>query len=190
MHLKALSSAIASVAACTTYCSLHAAATPLASREYNGPIRGVNLGGLFVLEPWITPSLFAQWANTTNSPVNDEWSYCATLGKDECTRRLHAHWSSWVQESDISQLASLGINTIRVPIGYWALSPVYTEPYIQGQIPYLKQVLGWASNYGIEVMLDLHGAPGSQNGFDNSGRRGEIAWSKNTDDVQRSVDSL
>ncbi|ORX68047.1 glycoside hydrolase [Linderina pennispora] len=138
-------------------------ATPLASREYNGPIRGVNLGGLFVLEPWITPSLFAQWANITNSPVNDEWSYCATLGKDECTRRLH------------SALEIVGINTIRDS----------DRPYIQGQIPYLKQVLGWASNYGIEVMLDLHGAPGSQNGFDNSGRRGEISWSKNTGDLAR-----
>ncbi len=25
-------------------------------------------------------------------------------------------------------------------------------------------------------MIDLHGAPGSQNGFDNSGRRGEVEW--------------
>ena len=28
----------------------------------------------------------------------------------------------------------------------------------------------------MQVLLDLHGAPGSQNGFDNSGRRGEIHW--------------
>ena len=28
-------------------------------------------------------------------------------------------------------------------------------------------------------MLDLHGAPGSQNGFDNSGRRGEVHWHEN-----------
>ena len=28
----------------------------------------------------------------------------------------------------------------------------------------------------LKVLLDLHGAPGSQNGFDNSGKRGPIEW--------------
>ena len=28
------------------------------SRPFNNQIRGVNLGGMFVLEPWIAPSLF------------------------------------------------------------------------------------------------------------------------------------
>ena len=27
-----------------------------------------------------------------------------------------------------------------------------------------------------QVLLDLHGGPGSQNGFDNSGKRGEVHW--------------
>ena len=30
----------------------------------------------------------------------------------------------------------------------------------------------------IQVLLDLHGCPGSQNGFDNSGHRGEIHWTE------------
>ncbi|KAJ2326198.1 hypothetical protein GGH92_010293, partial [Coemansia sp. RSA 2673] len=49
-------------------------------------VRGVNLGGLFVLEPWITPSLFSEWELTPLSPVVDEWSYCTVLGKPECMR--------------------------------------------------------------------------------------------------------
>ena len=28
----------------------------------------------------------------------------------------------------------------------------------------------------MKALIDLHGAPGSQNGFDNSGRRGPIRW--------------
>ncbi|KAI8321200.1 glucan 1,3-beta-glucosidase A [Martensiomyces pterosporus] len=174
-----------------TLCIASSAAAPVARRDYSRPpTRGVNLGGLFVLEPWITPSLFKEWESTPNSPAIDEWSYCATLGKDECTRRLHAHWRSWVQETDIRELAGMHINTIRIPIGYWALAPNYTEPYIQGQIPYLKQVLGWATKYQLQVLLDLHGVPGSQNGFDNSGRRGDITWTKRPTDIQRSLDSL
>ncbi len=34
----------------------------------------------------------------------------------------------------------------------------------------------WANEIGLKILLDLHGAPGSQNGFDNSGRRGDILW--------------
>ncbi|KAJ1669628.1 hypothetical protein GGF38_002114, partial [Coemansia sp. RSA 25] len=153
-------------------------------------VRGVNLGGLFVLEPWITPSLFREWERMPQSPVVDEWTYCAVLGKPECLRRLHAHWATWVQESDISTLASMHINTLRIPIGYWALAPALSEPYVQGQIPYLRRILDWAAAYDLRVILDLHGVPGSQNGFDNSGRRGEISWPKNPTDIRQSLDSL
>ena len=32
----------------------------------------------------------------------------------------------------------------------------------------------WAQEFGLKIMLDIHAAPGSQNGFDNSGRMGPI----------------
>lgn len=41
---------------------------------------------------------------------------------------------------------------------------------------YLKRLLGWCNEIGLKVLIDLHGAPESQNGFDNSGRRGPVNW--------------
>ena len=38
-------------------------------------------------------------------------------------------------------------------------------------------------------MIDLHGGPGSQNGFDNSGRRGGIGWGQGGS-VQQTLDAL
>ncbi len=58
---------------------------------------------------------------------------------------------------------------------------------------YLKRLLGWAQSVGLKVLIDLHGAPGSQNGFDNSGRRGDIRWYEESGDltnVDRTVDIL
>ncbi|KAJ2700778.1 hypothetical protein FB645_004867 [Coemansia sp. IMI 203386] len=153
-------------------------------------VRGVNIGGFLVLEPWIRPSIFREWNHIPNNAPVDEWSFCAVLGKEECSRRLHQHWAEWVQEADIQTLSSMHINTLRIPIGYWALAPNENEPYVQGQIPYLKQVLEWAKKYAMRVILDLHGVPGSQNGFDNSGRRGDIKWSKNPTDIPRTLDAL
>ena len=100
----------------------------------------------------------------------------ATLGEAEMQSRMQKHWSTWITADDFSEMASHGINMVRIPIGYWSLSPIDGEPYIQGAAEYLEKAIGWAGDNGIKVMIDLHGAPGSQNGFDNSGNKGVIQW--------------
>ena len=37
-----------------------------------------------------------------------------------------------------------------------------------------RRALGWMEELGLRALLDLHAAPGSQNGYDNSGRRGQV----------------
>ena len=59
---------------------------------------------------------------------------------------------------------------VRVPIGYWAYQS-FGEPFVSGQAEYLDRAIEWARSTGLRVMIDLHGAPLSQNGFDNSGHR-------------------
>jgi len=56
------------------------------------------------------------------------------------------------------------LNHVRLPIGYWAFEVGAGEPYITGQLDYLKKAITWASDYGLKLIIDLHGAPGSQNG--------------------------
>jgi len=137
-------------------------------------VRGVNLGGWLVLEPWITPSIF----EATPDDVVDEWTFGKVLGYGEAQSRLEKHWSSWITEGDFEEMKGYGINFVRIPIGYWSVTPLDGDSYVQGAYPYLGQALEWANNHGIKVMIDLHGAPGSQNGFDNSGRRGGIGWTQ------------
>jgi len=145
--------------------------------DYNGEkVRGVNLGGWFVLEPWITPSIFEQWSD--GSSVKDEYTLCHTLGKSKAHSLLSSHWNSWITQDDFQQIASHGLNHVRIPIGYWSVIPVDGDPYVQGAYSVLGQALDWASGAGLKVMIDLHGAPGSQNGFDNSGRLGAIDWTQ------------
>ena len=57
------------------------------------------------------------------------------------------------------------LNHVRIPIGYWAFEVGSGEPYISGQLPYLQNAVGWARNHGLKVIIDIHGAPGSQNGW-------------------------
>ncbi|GAA5995847.1 hypothetical protein JCM5350_008203 [Sporobolomyces pararoseus] len=154
--------------------------------DFNGKtkIRGVNLGGWLVTEPWITPSLYSA---TNNNSIVDEWTFCEGLGKKEALKRLTKHWQTWYTEADIAEIASYGLNHIRIPIGYWAFETKPGEPYVSGQLPYLYKAIRWAQKHKLKVMVDIHGAPGSQNGFDNSGRRGAVTWQTNKQNVDRTL---
>lgn len=136
-------------------------------------IRGVNIGGWLVLEPFITPSLFS---NTGNDGIVDEYTFCQYQDYNTANNALVNHWNTWITEDDFRQIAAAGLNHVRVPIGFWAYDVSGGEPYIQGQADYLDQAIGWARTYGLKVIIDLHGAPGSQNGYDNSGHRGDELW--------------
>ncbi|KAH0005087.1 glycoside hydrolase, partial [Aureobasidium melanogenum] len=154
--------------------------------NYGGEkVRGVNLGGWFVLEPWITPSIF----EATPDNVVDEYTYCQTLGSSEAYSRLSNHWNTWITEDDFHQIAAAGMNHVRIPIGYWSVIKDDNAPYVQGAYEFLGRALDWAAGAGLKVMIDLHGAPYSQNGFDNSGRRGGIGWGQG-DSVTRTKDAL
>lgn len=146
-------------------------------------VRGVNLGGWLVLEPWITPSLFD---NTGNSAIIDEWTFGQYQDKSTATAALTNHWNTWITQSDFQQIAAAGLNHVRVPIGYWAFDVSGGEPFIQGQLPYLQKAIGWAQTYGLKVIVDLHGAPGSQNGFDNSGQKMSYPeWQSSQSNIDR-----
>lgn len=152
----------------------------------NQKVRGVNLGGWLVAEPWITPSLFD---NTGDGRVVDEYTFGQYASN--AYGRLQSHWNSWITESDFAQIAGAGLNHVRIPIGYWAFDTSYGEPYVRAnQFDILTQGVRWARNYGLKVIIDLHGAPGSQNGFDNSGRRGSIGWPNDPNNRQRAKAAL
>ncbi|WVF72839.1 hypothetical protein IAT40_007657 [Kwoniella sp. CBS 6097] len=145
-------------------------------------VRGVNLGGWLVLEPFITPSLFEK---TGNDGIVDEYTFGQYQDYDTAHRALVDHWNSWFTEDDFAQIAAAGLNHVRIPIGYWAYDISAGEPYHQGQADYLDKAIGWARNHGLKVMVDLHGAPGSQNGYDNSGHRGSADWATDNNNVVR-----
>ncbi|KAJ6263047.1 glucan endo-1,6-beta-glucosidase [Drechslerella dactyloides] len=142
------------------------AATPFAAAwlptKDNGVIRGVNLGGLFVMEPWMQ---FSQWSGMGCGPYKSEFDCVMNLGQDKADAAFQSHWQSWITESDFQQMVAAGINTVRIPIGYWILEDlVYkdSEHFPRGGYPYLLKTCDLAKKYGLYVILDLHGAPGAQ----------------------------
>lgn len=87
----------------------------------------------------------------------DEYTFTQALGKDAAQQQLSQHWQTWITQDDFNEIASFGLNHVRIPIGYWALNPLDGDPYVQGQLPILDQAIGWAQTAGIKVLLDVHG---------------------------------
>ena len=99
--------------------------------------------------------MFKDWED--GNSVKDEYTLCAALGKDEAKRRLMDHWSSWITQDDLRQIADAGMNHVRIPVGYWAVIPRDEDPYVQGAYEFLGAALDWAAGVGLKVMIDLHG---------------------------------
>lgn len=97
-------------------------------------VKGVNIGGWLVLEPWITPSLFD---NLGRSDIVDEFTLGQKLGQDAALKILKQHWDSWVTFEDFQKIKDSGFNLVRIPIGYWAYDTL-GAPYVKGAAPYSK----------------------------------------------------
>ena len=146
-------------------------------RQPSRALRGVNLGAWLVLEKWMTPSLFQ------GVEASDEWGFSQTPGARE---KLEKHRQTFITERDFEWIKSHGLDAVRLPIGYWTLEE--SAPYIAGAA-HVDNAMRWARNHDLQVLIDLHGAPGSQNGMDHSGRSGEIGWTK-PENIEATVRSL
>jgi glucan 1,3-beta-glucosidase len=130
------------------------------------PIYGVNLGGWLVLEKWMTPTLFE------GLDATDEFTYCKKLDADT-EERLRRHRDNFITEADFVWLRDQGIDAVRLPVGYWVFGD--EAPY-EPTIEWVDKAFVWARATGIKILLDMHGAPGSQNGWDHSGKSGDCGW--------------
>ena len=72
-------------------------------------------------------------------------------------------------------------------MGYWLFEQI--DGYIPG-VEHLDNAMRWAEKYGIQVLIDLHGARGSQNGFDSSGEAGKREWFTNASYRAHTLDVL
>jgi len=122
----------------------------------------------------MTPSIFecASGSKAAEIDIASGWG-----SVDSARAVLERHWDTFITESDFEYLAKIGINTVRLPIGYWNLGPDFVQgtafesvsPVYQNSWPRVVRAINQAGKYGLGVLVDLHGAVGSQNGQQHSG---------------------
>ena len=137
-------------------------------------IKGVNLGNWLVLEKWMSPGLFS------GTSAEDEYYLPTQLSPEAYEARIQIHRSEYITERDFAQIKSFGLDTVRIPVPYFIFGD--RAPFI-GCIRELDSAFAWAEKYGLRILIDLHTAPMSQNGFDNGGISGVCKWSQMPEEV-------
>ncbi|OAI04368.1 hypothetical protein A1332_14485 [Methylomonas methanica] len=137
---------------------------------------GTNLGGWKMHEPWMSPLTGASNEWDARNILNDRF------GKEAVWDLYNTYWDSWITEIDFKNIADAGLNCIRLPIyalnlmddeGNWRLDDTGAI-----DLSRIEWTVNKARQYGLYTILDLHGAPGSQNGTHHSGRQnGSLLYS-------------
>lgn len=138
-------------------------------------IIGTNLGNWLVLEKWMQPFIFK------GTGAEDETWLNRNVPQEKLWPMMKEHRDTYVTEEDFQNIASHGLNTVRIPVPYFIFGD--REPY-SGCIEYLDKAFDWAGKYGLKVLVDLHTAPGGQNSYDNGGIEGVCKWSQQPDEVE------
>ena len=127
-------------------------------------LRGTNIGNLFVQEQWMS-STNAKDQKTINSVLEQRF------GKDGKNSLLDHYENAYLTTEDFNNFKELGMSAIRVPFTYMNFYENSGDSWNlkSNAFDRLDWIIEECSERGIYVILDLHGAFGSQNGQDHSG---------------------
>lgn len=137
-------------------------------------LKGVNLGNWLMLEFWMM--------GQRSKAIDDQCTLEATLdqrfGYAERERLLKLFRDNWMKQGDWDLIAKFGLNLVRIPF-IWSLIEDEKNPrHLRADAwHYLDEAIDQAEQRGIYVVLDLHGAVGSQGHEHHSGCAGKnLYW--------------
>mmetsp|Transcript_20129 Transcript_20129/g.66642 ORF Transcript_20129/g.66642 Transcript_20129/m.66642 type:complete len:591 (+) Transcript_20129:147-1919(+) len=152
----------------------------------------INLGSAFLIEDWLWDGMTAAERRSYDTPENPWRWHMSNLTKGQ----MESHLSSRISRANFAALAAYGVGVVRVPVGYWNFlnatelsSMDMGEPTPVSEVDlalmrrlhelmsppeyavHFKRLFRLAAEFGVRLILDLHGLPGSQNGEMHSGMR-------------------
>jgi endoglucanase len=118
-------------------------------------LRGINLGN------WLVPEGYMWHLNEGGPESAREIEALVTelIGPQRALEFWHTYRENYITQADIHLIKQCGFNSIRVPLHYKFFETDDAEGFTL-----LDQVVQWAHQENLYVILDLHAAPGGQTG--------------------------
>lgn len=157
-------------------------------------LHGINAGQILLQEGWMSPFALEPSKNEDGSYVKDADGNIQypefteeefregiksnpNLNTYDMEELMKIYWDAFFTEEDFRIIKEdLQMNTIRLPFYYLnILNEDLTLKEEEDAFAYLDWFISEAAENELYVVLDLHGAPGSQNGFEHSGAAERVA---------------
>ena len=124
-------------------------------------LRGFGLGGWLVPEGYMLHN--QAWISGFESPTDIENHVTDLIGAEAAEDFWELYRANYVAQADIDQIAEWGFNHLRVPFHY---KQFYDSTGSETPIGYaiVDELISWCEPYNMYIILDMHCAPGGQNG--------------------------
>lgn len=161
---------------------LHVSGTTIVN-AFGQPVqlRGLNLGGWFVMEPWMCPA--------DSGGLPDTYSIIQELdsrfGVATEQALIRAYQSYWITTTDLNNIAAAGFNCVRVPVwwgNFFSITNTTSSGWRSDAFTMLDWVVTNCAARGIYVVIDMHGVVGGESTSDDTGEQNLNAyWNSSTD---------
>ncbi|EOD08062.1 hypothetical protein EMIHUDRAFT_446395 [Emiliania huxleyi CCMP1516] len=170
------------MAGATEMTSQTASAKTAGAESRDGFWYGVSLGGWLVIE--INP---ARRSSVSSPDVRPQWmfdeveaaselDFVTTLrssrGDAYAVRTMRNHWSNYISDDMLDAAAALGVDAVRIPVGYWIVdAPVNSssgsaleygfspEGFVTGGLNCLGRMLARLRARSMVALIDVHALP-------------------------------
>lgn len=152
-------------------------------------LKGVNFGNWFVQEFWMASSYLGSFRKKeiyTQKRARKAMEENPNLQKEDIRKLEGIYLDNFIQEGDFQRVHDLGLNTIRINFSVYNLTDD-GENVIPEGFSKLDWALDMAEKHDLYVVLDLHGAIGSQNMDHHSGNDEEFDLFPNRVNRQKTI---
>ena len=167
-------------------------------------IKGINFGNLFIAEGWMTVNSIGalykkdgSFASVNEQGVVLEYEeiyqeeFDAILAERvangdfteaQLNDLLDTYFYAYCTEADFKLIRDMGLNTIRLPMYYRNFMQGPDDALVMREDAFekLDYFLELSKQYGLKVMIDMHGVVGGQSGYEHSGTRDIDFWKNET----------
>jgi aryl-phospho-beta-D-glucosidase BglC (GH1 family) len=145
------------------------------------PLQGVNLGGWLVMEPWMCPA--------DSGGLPDTYSIIQELdnrfGVATEQAMILDYQKDWITTTDLTNIKNAGFNAVRVPVwwgNFYPIANVSNATFRSDAFTELDWLVNAAGAAGLYVIIDMHGAVGSQSTSDDTGQQNQNEYWSNSND--------
>ena len=147
-------------------------------------LKGVNLGNWLLNEFW----MMGQGSAGIDDNCKLDAVLDARFGYAERDRLMTLFRDNWIKERDWDLMAKYGWNAVRVPFIHTLVEDEKNPGHLRADAwRYLDDAVAQAERRGMYVILDLHGAAGSQGVEHHSGCANRNAYWSNPDFQERTI---